>query len=166
MTKGRRSSIIWTPGDPVEKTDFSFVSWVTPEIAICSYDVASNEEVLDIEGIRTLISIGGMSPSCASSSIKHVEFPLIEDATMDISEHDAKRVVMAMGEGSANGKTLVHCAAGVSRSPGFVTLFLAVSKNISWDESKEIVLRGRPQMKMHPLTESRLRQILEKWRSV
>lgn len=156
---------IWRPGDPSEMTGFSFLSWVTPDIAISSYETACDPEVLKIEGIRTVVSIGSFQAHPRDPGIVHEGFPFIEDATTDISEADSISILRAIRHGVARGRTLVHCAAGVSRSPGFVTLYLAMARGISWAEAKEIVHRGRSKECIHPLTEMRLRQFLNKWRS-
>lgn len=42
-------------------------------------------------------------------------------------------------------EVLVHCAAGIERSPLAVAYFLAYSKGIPIEESYKIVKRGRPQ---------------------
>ena len=156
---------IWKPGDPSERIGLSFLSWITPDIAISSYETACDPEALRIEGIRTVISIGSFQAHPRDPSIVHEGFPFIEDATTNISEVDAISVLKAIRHGVTRGKTLVHCAAGISRSPGFVTLHLAMTRGIPWDEARGIVHRGRAPERIHPLTEARLKQLLTKWRS-
>lgn len=43
-------------------------------------------------------------------------------------------------------KVLVHCAAGIERSPLAIAYFLSYSKGISIEESYEIVKQKRPQI--------------------
>ena len=155
---------IWRPGDPAEKIDFSFLSWVTDDIAICSYDTACDPDVLRIEEIKTVISIGTFQAIPDDPRIVHEGFPFIQDATLDISEKEISDVLNAIENGERRGKTLVHCAAGISRSPGFVTLHLALSRGISWEKAKEIVHRGREKERIHPLTEITLKKYLERRR--
>jgi dual specificity phosphatase 12 len=57
------------------------------------------------------------------------------------------------------GKILVHCHAGISRSPGIVCAYL-MSIGFSWDEALDIVRRARPQAYPHPNIERSIKKIL------
>jgi len=154
------NSVIWKPGDPVEKIGFSFVSWITPEIAISSYDMASSDEVLRIEGIRTVVSIGGLQAHPGDPSIVHEGFPFVEDGVGNNSDQDLIWALKAIHNGVSRGKTLIHCAAGISRSPGLVTLYLAMTRGLLWDTALTIVRKGRPQTNIHILVEEQLKRCL------
>jgi hypothetical protein len=152
---------IWKPGDPVEKTGLSFVSWITPEIAISSYDVASSDEVLKIEGIRTVVSIGRLQVVPSDPSVVHEGFPFIEDGVGNNCDQDLIWALKAIHNGVSRGKTLVHCAAGISRSPGLVTLYLAMTRGLLWDTALTIVRKGRPHAYVHILVEEQLKRCLK-----
>lgn len=49
----------------------------------------------------------------------------------------------------SNGKVLVHCHAGISRSAGIVAGYL-MYHGFSWDEAIELIRRNRPQVYPHP----------------
>ena len=157
---------IWVPGDPVpeEITEFSFFDWVTDTIAVTSYARASSREVLDVENVEYVISIGSLSPDRNLIGRDVVRAPNIEDATMDIGDGDILECVEAIIKHSKMGKTLVHCAAGVSRSPGFVMLALCLDRKWDWSHAKAYVVERRPVSDVHPVLEIRLTKWLDEYR--
>ena len=160
MTDDREPIKIWVPGDPPEGP--TLLSWIDERLAIGSYCQAAHRELMISEGIETVVSIGNLQPSySADSGIHHDVFPLVEDCTDTFSSVEIRCVVTAIIEGSERGKTFVHCAAGVSRSPGFTTAALCHRDGLRWEEALEIVESGRPQTKVHRLIEKRLRSWLE-----
>jgi protein-tyrosine phosphatase len=48
----------------------------------------------------------------------------------------------------SGGKVLVHCHAGISRSPGIVCGYL-MRHGFSWDEALQLIRRNRPQVYPH-----------------
>jgi predicted protein tyrosine phosphatase len=159
---------IWVPGDPVppEIEGFSFVDWITESVAITSYARACDKDILGIEGIDGVVSIGKLSPDAEKIGVDVVQFDGIQDATDDISDDDISACVDAIREMSEKGKTLVHCAAGVSRSPGLVALTLCVDRGWDWGEAEAYVRERRGVTDIHPLTQTRLKAWLEKRRSL
>ena len=158
---------IWKPGDPMPQDvdRFTFFNWVTPTIAICGYDAACDRKVLDIERVEHIISIGELSPSEAVVGRTPVRFRNIKDGTTDVRERDITSCVDAIRTWSRAGRTLVHCAAGVSRSPGFVALALCIDNGWDWEESIRYVTERRKLALVHPLLESRLREWLKGFRA-
>lgn len=150
---------IWVPGDPIppEWEQFTFFDWITDTIAITCYERACDREILDIEGIEYVISIGDLSPSESVCGRRPVQFRNIQDATLDVSYHDITACVDAIRDRSHRGKTLVHCAAGVSRSPGHVALSLCLDNGWDWDQAKTYVMDHRSVVRIHPLLEQRLK---------
>ena len=153
---------IWVPGDPMppEVERFRFFNWITDTIAITSYEAASDRDILDLEGVKYVISIGELSPPQSVIGRKPIHFRYIEDCTSDIDGGDISDCVDAILSHSKAAKTLVHCAAGVSRSPGFVTLALCLDKGWDWDQSLAYVVERRDVAKVHPLVQSRLKEWL------
>jgi hypothetical protein len=156
---------IWVPGDPMpeEWNEFSFVSWINKDIAISSYDVAEESDLLEKEEIDCIVSIGEFAPKGVTQEFWL--FPNIEDGSLNISFNEIEEVVGAIEEAVRIGKTLVHCTAGVSRSPAFVTLYLAISQDLDWEEAKEIVYEGRECANIHPYIELCLIDWLENYLS-
>ena len=156
-------SKIWVPGDPLppEVEEFHFFDWITDTIAITCYEVACHRDILDIEGVKHIVSIGSLHPPKSLTGRESTWFQDIEDATTNISFRDITRCVDAIRSLSHRGKTLVHCAAGVSRSPGFVSLALCLDNGWDWDQSKLYVMERRKVAKIHPKLEGRLKEWLK-----
>jgi len=154
--------VIWTPGDPPppELEAFHFFDWVTHSIAITCYEVACHRDILDIEGVEYIVSIGTLSPDESLTGRPTTWVRDIEDATPDVDLGEITRAVDAIRELSHRGRTLVHCAAGVSRSPGLVTIALCLDNGWDWDQAKTQVQYTRRATNIHPLTETRLKEWL------
>jgi hypothetical protein len=59
----------------------------------------------------------------------------------------------------SGGKILVHCHAGISRSPSMVCAYF-MYKGHSWDEALDFVRSKRPQVFPHPLIERSVKKTL------
>jgi len=144
---------IWVPGEPLPEgwEQFSFVSWINKDIAISSYDMAENSDLLKKDGIECVVSIGEFAPKGIAQNFWH--FPDIQDGSLNITYSEIDAVLEAIEEAVNVGKTLVHCTAGVSRSPAFVALYLAISQDLTWEEAREVVYEGRECANIHPYVE-------------
>ena len=156
------SSNIWKPGDKLPE-NMSIIDWITPTLAVGPVDQACDSELMKLEGIKQIISIGSLYPTYLypEVGIGHMKFPDIEDASPYIPDEIINILVKAIVTSSKMHKTFVHCAAGVSRSPGFITLALAKLNNLSWEEAKQIVYTKRKVANIHPVTEYRLKRWLD-----
>lgn len=155
---------IWTPGDPLEEGEDepSLLCWVTDEIAVGPYCQAAYVDLMVREGIVKVVSIGELRPFYPREmKIQHVSYPLIDDCDDSYADDEIERVVKSILRGAEKGRTFVHCAAGVSRSPGFTAAAIARREGISWEEALAIVTAGRPQTKVHKLVAGRLKRWLE-----
>ena len=136
------------------------ISWITEDIALSSCLCAMNGDFIKDEGIRTVIGIGGMQVKSVPEGVEHVKFPSIIDRTDDFSTSDIIAFLTAIKKATDDGKVLVHCLAGISRSPGFVTLHLCVNEGMEWEDAKKLVMAKRDIVDIHPLIERRLKEFL------
>ena len=63
---------------------------------------------------------------------------------------------------SKNGKILIHCAAGVSRSSSFTCSYLMMKKLITYEEAYKILKQGRPIAQPNNGFEKQLIELYEK----
>ncbi|MBM4405871.1 MAG: dual specificity protein phosphatase family protein, partial [Chloroflexi bacterium] len=75
------------------------------------------------------------------SPVPVVHFPLIDGPGNP--PEDVAHIVQRLGAMVEEGKVLVHCAAGVSRSPYVVALYFAWKHNVSFEEALARVARRR-----------------------
>lgn len=62
-----------------------------------------------------------------------------------------------------DGETiLVHCAAGISRSPGLVVAYL-MSYGASWEEAERVVRLARPIILIHPDIKKSILKYFKSW---
>jgi len=137
--------------------EFHFLSWITDSIAISAYVVAQDSDVLDLEHVDSIVSLGELHPT--ESGVRHLEwirkFYDGEEA-VDVRDESISRAVDSVIRLSSRGRVLVHCAAGVSRSPGVVMLSLCTRDGMSWEDAKRLVTEKRPVANVHPVLERRL----------
>ena len=146
---------LWTPDQPLPDLP-SMLSWVTDHIAISSYEQACAEDLLKSEGVEAIISIGELAPR---TTLQHIHFANVPDREhLDVVT--VLRIVTTIRSWAQRKNVLVHCAAGVSRSPAFVAG--ALCWHGDWDAAKALVLKGRPIAKMDPVTEASVRAAVER----
>lgn len=73
----------------------------------------------------------------------------MEDGSNEQSLFDAA-VEVVRDELESDGRTLVHCAVGQSRSPAVVITAIAARNDLSWQAARDIVFRQRPMIAPHP----------------
>lgn len=74
------------------------------------------------------------SPTSSISKVSEEACKVIEDA------------VASKAKGGGKGKILVHCSAGISRSPTLVVAYLMRSHGMSLKAALGLVVRARPQV--------------------
>lgn len=117
------------------------ISWITDKLALSSRAPAQDAGIISDNGFRTIISIGE-SKAVEGNGWQVLSF---RDVGVDhIYEALLSAVIAAIFDALKRGKTLVHCTAGVSRSAGVVTLYVAVSQGLKWSEALAIVQERRP----------------------
>jgi atypical dual specificity phosphatase len=109
---------------------------ITPTLYIGAYWPRINFDQLKQKGITAIVNLmeeNLYDPSKLGFSYLHKGFPdnfypphkIIEEILQFIEDHQQ------------NGKVLVHCAMGISRSGGIVVAYL-LKKNSSWDWTQAI----------------------------
>jgi hypothetical protein len=150
---------LWVPGDPLpdDMKEFHFVSWIDGSIAVTSYAVARDVDVLSEEGIDSIVSLGELTPlETGGRHVERIRKFYDKEGAADIRDEAIARAVSVVLRLSSDGKVLVHCAAGVSRSPGVCMLSLCIRDGLGWDEAKRIVTDKRRIANVHPVLEARL----------
>ena len=153
------NGVSWKPGDPIpeDMRDFHFVSWITSSIAVSSFAVAQDLEVLEEEHIDSVVSLGGLHLiDGGGRRLEWIRKFYDAEEAVDIRDSTIERAVDVVLKLSVEGKVLVHCAAGVSRSPGVVMLSLCFRDGMSWNDAKRFVVQKRSVANVHPVLERRL----------
>lgn len=124
--------VIWKPGD--EMPPLKILDWITDDLAVGSIDQADAANVLELEGVKAIVSIGELAPT---TKLFHRHFPRIKDdgSFMQLTDGEVGQVLDAIREALTHGRVLLHCAAGVSRSAGFAALHLSLSEGVDFFEA-------------------------------
>ncbi|KAG2038565.1 protein-tyrosine phosphatase-like protein, partial [Suillus americanus] len=116
---------------------------VPPYIFLGPYTSAS-KSFIDSAGITHIISIG-RAPVCPNHP--HVQYHRLQLLDKDISSIytaiDRANQVITDARNSG-GKVLVHCVAGVSRSPTIIAAYLISRCSMSLKDALELLVRARP----------------------
>ncbi|KAM9321750.1 dual specificity protein phosphatase 18 isoform 2-T3 [Pholidichthys leucotaenia] len=118
------------------------LSQVTPTLFLGGADAPLNTALLSRKGI-TLIINATLSHACpAHPGVQWVRVPVPDLPTTRLSDHFdcvADRI-----HGNRTGGTLVHCAAGMSRSPALVMAYLMRHRGVTLREAHQWVRDSRP----------------------
>jgi len=84
-------------------------------------------------GITAVVNVNETPNDSRRDGIKYVHIPL--DETRRVPPPTFKQVMTAIGQLIRGGKVLVHCAAGSSRSPVVVALYMDVVGYENFDDA-------------------------------
>lgn len=110
---------------------------------------ASQEDRLVRLGIFALLNVAELSnagsplPRASSDSFCHMNLPIADSATSDISCNFPQAIEFIENVRSSGGKVLVHCLAGISRSPTICIAYLMYSHSLSLDQAYDLVKQRR-----------------------
>ena len=84
-------------------------------------------------GITTVVNVSTVASCSKQDGIKYIHFPL--DEADRVPPRKLEQVITAISQLIRGGKVLVHCAAGSSRSPVVVALYLHVVGYKNFDDA-------------------------------
>lgn len=113
----------------------AMVDWVTESIAVSEYPSSK----MDLDQFHAVINLDRFTPY--QTNKLHVHIPLIDGPGNTPEEIVA--LLKVMDSHVQKGKILVHCAAGVSRSPFIIALYLAWTQAVPFEAALELVASKR-----------------------
>jgi atypical dual specificity phosphatase len=136
-----------------------------PSLYLGPCSAASSKQFLTSNSITDVLSIGANpssqgggrvdgvtyhrlsindSTSSSISKIADAACEIIDSAIASTSSESSKNT--KGGNGNGNGKILVHCSAGISRSPMVVAVYLMKRKGMTLKAALGQIIRVRPQV--------------------
>jgi atypical dual specificity phosphatase len=125
---------------------------VPPSIYIGPLSSAFSKAFLTSNSINYVLSIGP-APRLKLDGVVYHRFPLADLVSAPIAEaiKNAGDIIdAALKSQNGSGKILVHCSAGISRSPTVVVGYLMKRRGMRLVEALGLVIRARPQVTPNP----------------
>ncbi|GAA6075605.1 dual specificity protein phosphatase 14 isoform X1 [Tachysurus ichikawai] len=123
------------------------LSKITPSLFLRGADAPLNRALMNRKGI-TLIVNATLSHSCPTyPGVEWVRVAVPDLPSARLSEH-FDRVAARIHNNQAGG-TLVHCAAGMSRSPALVMAYLMKYKGVTLCQAHNWVRQSRPSIRLN-----------------
>lgn len=97
---------------------------IVPNLFLGNYLVANDLEYLKVLGITHIINCSVEHPNYFSNNFNYLYLPLHDDTSENIFIYFNKSFEFIRDCHKKNGKVLVHCHAGVSRSSTIVIAYL------------------------------------------
>lgn len=123
------------------------VSQITPTLFLGGADAPLNLALLSQKGI-TLIVNATLSHACpALPGVECIRVPVSDLPTSRLTDHFDR--VAERIHGNRAGGTLVHCAAGMSRSPALVMAYLMRYRGVTLQQAHRWVQESRPYVRLN-----------------
>lgn len=125
-----------------------------PSLYLGPCSAASNQAFLTANGVTHVLSVGA-TPAKKVDGVTYHRLSLNDSTSSSITKvsDEACKIIdgaiSPKGKGG-KGKILVHCSAGISRSPTLVTAYLMRAHGMSLKAALRQVLRARPQVSPNP----------------
>ena len=104
---------------------------------------ASNIETLNQHGIGFILNVASNCKCYFEDKLVYKRLPVLDVCETNISEIFQEAFEFIEQVKSRNGKVLIHCQAGVSRSATITTAYLMKTENISMDNALNKVKKTR-----------------------
>lgn len=123
-----------------------------PSIFIGPVSAASSISLLQANSISHVLSVG-TSPSSKVPGVAYHRVSITDSPSssiINISGTTCDIIEAALQSNNGTGRILVHCSAGISRSPAVVTAYLIKHHDMSLRTALGQIVRARPQASPNP----------------
>lgn len=125
--------------------DTAVASEILPYLFIGNQRDAANKERLNKLGITHVLNVTSHLPlHFEDEGITYKRLPATDSGSQNLKQYFSEAINFIECAHKTNGKVLVHCQAGVSRSPAIVTAYLIATTCKSLTEAFTIVKDRRP----------------------
>lgn len=120
----------------------SEINEIVPGLYLSSYGGASNIDYLKRIGITDIINLSDKE-NVAPTEFNYHRIQIADDPDADIKQYFAITNSIIDSVLETGGKVLVHCTAGVSRSPTIILAYLMVKNGYYMEEAFNFVYEKR-----------------------
>jgi len=139
--------LLYSPTSPEIncEIDTAVASEILPYLFIGNQRDASNRERLDELGVTHILNVTSHLPlSFENEGIIYKRLPATDSGSQNLKQYFSEAISFIDCAREANGKVLVHCQAGVSRSPTIVAAYLIATLYKSLTDVFTIIKDRRP----------------------
>ncbi|KAJ0012209.1 hypothetical protein NQD34_013184, partial [Periophthalmus magnuspinnatus] len=122
------------------------LSEITPSLFLSGSDGAQNGPLVSRKGITLIVNATLAHPSPPLPGVEVLRVPVSDLPSAPLHQHFDR---VAERIHSNSGKTLVHCAAGMSRSPALVMAYLMRFRGVSLQQAHALVRERRPHIRLN-----------------
>jgi hypothetical protein len=155
----RQKKLKWEKTDKVEKWR-NDLTQIIDRVYVGSGVVASDGELLAREGITHSVNCASQFVDSLSSLVSF-DIPMLDGGDENILSYIWSTTVFIENAIAMNGKVLVHCVEGISRSVGIVIGYLILTRNIDYATAFRIVRQRRRVAAPNPKFIAQLLQLCE-----
>jgi len=139
--------LLFSPTSPEVNCDIdtAVASEILPCLFIGNQRDASNKERLVELGITHIINVTAQLPlNFEGEGFSYKRLPATDSGSQNLKQYFAEAIEFIDSARDSNGRVLVHCQAGVSRSPTIVLAYLMARSQSSLIEAFNLVKELRP----------------------
>jgi histidinol-phosphate aminotransferase len=137
-------------------------SYITPILYVGNYGNGAELYVQNPLDIRAVLNVSTEPPYQKRAGIGYLEVPFDDGAGIPEKEF-LKCMEFMMFQYESGHRTLVHCAAGVSRSVSIAAAFMHLSDQMQFDGALQHIRHMRPIAMPHPQIVTSVRKHLKIW---
>ena len=109
-----------------------------------SRDDSQDAELLFEYGITHILNVAAQLPNMYTQHFQYEKLDLLDNETCDIKGAMPRALNFIRDVENTDGRVLVHCISGVSRSVAVVILYLMMKHNLFLKESYDYIKNCRP----------------------
>jgi len=139
--------LLYSPTSPEINCDIdtAVASEILPYLFIGNQRDAANKERLTELGITHVMNVTALLPMpFESEGISYKRLPASDSGSQNLKQYFTEAIEFIDSARELNGKVLVHCQAGVSRSPTIVLAYLMARSQKTLNEAFNLVKDQRP----------------------
>ncbi|KAI8388240.1 protein-tyrosine phosphatase-like protein [Radiomyces spectabilis] len=123
---------------------------VLPQVWIGGYKAYESRSFLNKNRITRILSLGHFKPLYAPTEFVHEIIPIADNPESNIIQHFPKTFELIDTWIAQGQNILVHCLAGVSRSPTVVTAYLMKKRQLHPKAALAVIKQMRPFVNPNP----------------
>ena len=113
-------------------------------LIVGSVDAAMDKDLLSEHNVTHILSVAPMQHYQPPSNMQHLSLDILDLPDTQLDQFYTEAFTFIDKAVESNGRVLVHCNAGVSRSAAITIAYLMKTRNLSYDAAWDTVKEKRP----------------------